>query len=100
MLDICPANMPTLIPNKPPDLTASLPKHDLRATKPRFRFLRSRRFAPLLLHQSGVVGACLIGIGHREGRDRVVEHFALAGVASDHGRIAGARMGTREGATA
>ena len=66
----------------------------------RFRFLRSRRFGPLRLHESGVVGACLIGIGRREGRDRVIERVTLAGVASDRGRIAGARMGTREGSTA
>ena len=48
--------------------------------------------ALLRLHWSGPYRRL---IGRREGRVRVLERVAIAGVASDRGRIAGARMDRR-----
>ena len=52
------------------------------------------------LHERGVIENGLVGIGHRERGDRIVEHLALARVAGNGGRVARSRVGAREGPTA
>src|SRR5258708_1025197 len=51
----------------------------------------------LCLHKSGVIEDGLVGIGHRERSDRIVECLALARVAGNCGGIARSCVGAREG---
>ena len=48
------------------------------------------------LHERGVIEDRLLGIGHRERGNRIVEGLALAGVAGDGRRVARSRVRARK----